>query len=146
MAKRLKVLIKRLEDAHKDQDKELERTIKINSKVILDLNKQQLFEGVDSTGKSLGQYKSKWYAKLKRMLNPNGVVDLYLTGKFYAGFYLKKIGFPIQIDSKDKKRNKLVDDYGGKIFGLNKESKELFAKDYIKDGLLKYYKKVLHLR
>lgn len=143
---KIKELIKRLEEGYGNQEKQLEQIVKLNSKQILDLNKQQLFEGVDSSNKSLGKYKSKWYAAFKKMLNPNGVVDLYLEGGFYTGFFIKRLKFPIQIDSRDYKRNKLVEQYGKNIFGLNQESKRIFARDIIKVALNNYWKKILRVR
>lgn len=140
--KRLRAQISR---GLKNQEKEILDIVLENRKELLVLNKQQLFKGEDSKGKSLGRYKSKSYERFKRKLNPNNVVDLFLTGKFYSRFFNKTVNFPFQIDSKDSKRDKLVNQYGS-IFGLNTESKKVFAFEYVRRGLVTYYKKLVNIR
>ena len=148
MAKRNKVqeLIANLEEGYANQEKELEAIIQRNQKAVLDLNKQQLFKGEDSEGKSLGRYRSKAYAAFKLLLNPLGVVDLFVTGRFYSKFFLKRNKFPIQIDSTDSKRDELVQKYTDKIFNLNEESKAILVKDWVKREYIDYWRKILRLR
>jgi hypothetical protein len=146
MAKKISELIRRLETGYANQEKELERVVRFYGKDILDLNRQQLFKGEDSQGKGLRPYKSKWYAAFKRMLNPLGVTDLYLTGRFYSNMFIERFKFPVKINSRDAKTPELVDDYGKDIFGLNEESKTILAKKFFKVELNKYWRKVLRLR
>lgn len=141
---KLRELSKRWEKVEKGQKDELIKIIQRHNKVILTLNKQQLFAGRDAMGRKLAKYKSKSYARYKMKLNPQGVTDLYLHGKFYDGMFVKTF-FPIVIDSKDGKRNKLVGRYGKGLFGLDRTSKKIFAKGYVREGLLKYYRKILHV-
>jgi hypothetical protein len=91
----VKEFLQRLEELEKAMPEELDKLVMENEKFILDLNKQQLFKGEDADGLSLGQYASAKYAGFKRMLNPNGVVDLFLSGRFYDGMFLRNKGFPI---------------------------------------------------
>lgn len=145
MAK-IREFAKAAEKIVKNHEKELKSIILTHVDVLVDLNTSQLMKGIRSDGTSLGNYKSKDYANFKRTLNPNGVVDLKLTGAFHESFYVRKSEFPIVIDAKDKKRNELVNKYGEKLFGLTQINKKVFAIGYVKEGLLKYYRKVLHIR
>lgn len=143
--KKLRKLLSQLDEGIKGQEEEISKIIRESEKEILDLNKQQLFKGEDATGKSLGEYISKSYAKFKLLLNPLGVVDLMLTGKFYDGFFLKKYSFPIKIDSKDPKRDALVKRKGENIFGLNEESIRIFGRGTAKKKFAEYWKRFLHV-
>jgi hypothetical protein len=144
--KKIRDFAKRVETIEKNLDKELKRVIREHVDVLIDLNTAQLMQGIRSDGNSVGKYANKDYANFKRTLNPRGVVDLKLTGAFHESFYVRKTDFPIVIDAKDKKRNDLVNKYGEQIFGLTAINKKVFAIGYVKEGLLKYYRKVLHVR
>jgi hypothetical protein len=114
--------------------------------VLIRLNQDQLLlEGIDADGKKLAPYRSENYAARKRLLNPAGVTDLRLTGKFYAGFFVTVEDFPLIFGSTDSKTDKLIEKYGEKIFGLTEESKRYFMDNYLKEALLQYYKRLLRL-
>lgn len=142
---KIQAVIKALDGIHNGQEAAVQSTIKENEQALLDLNKQQLFKGEDSRGQSLGRYKSKKYAAFKSMLNPNNVVDLFLTGLFYAKFYIKRYLFPIEISSRDSKTSMLIKRRGKFIFGLNQESKGIYSQRVVREGLLKFWKKSLRL-
>lgn len=114
-------------------EKVLLNVIKDHDNEIIDLNADdQLFtKGVDSDGDSLPEYKSSEYRRLKRMLNPNSVTDLKLTGDFHQGFYVDAGRFPINIDSRDSKTGELVRKYGENIFGLTDENLVEFAQSIL---------------
>lgn len=114
--------------------------------VLIKLNQDQLLlEGVDSDGIKLAPYRSQIYAAKKLLLNPAGVTDLRLTGKFYASFFVNAEDFPLIFGARDSKTDKLVEKYGEKIFGLSEESKRYFINNYLKDALFEYYKRLLRL-
>jgi hypothetical protein len=110
-----------------DVDQEIITAIKEHETDIVDANTEQLMHGFDSENQRLEHYQSSDYAKYKSLLNSApglGNPDLHLTGAFHSGFYLPEItkeGF--RIDSKDSKRNKLVQMYDINIFGLNAKNK-----------------------
>ena len=110
--------------------------------VILDLNTDQLMHGYDSEGQPLEPYKSAMYAEFKLTLNPRGVVDLKLTGDFHNSFYISSKEFPLTIDAKDSKRNKLVTRYGIQIFNLTEESKKILFAGYVQGDVNQYYRGV----
>lgn len=97
------------------------------SKQIIDLNQDQLQKGKNSQGKPLGKYVSKSYAKYKKKLNPRGVVDLKLTGKFYDSFFVQAQKFPVFVDAKDSKTPKLKKKYEF-IFNLTPHNKQSYNK------------------
>lgn len=116
--------------------------VKKHAQRIIDLNHSQLLEGVDSRGKSLGEYSSILYAQFKKKLNSRGVVDLKVTGEFWEGFFVDASEWPVKVDSNDWKRNKLVKQYGKDIFGLTKENQLIFDAEIRRD-VIAYYKDLL---
>lgn len=114
-------------------------------KLIIDLNTQeQLFEqGIDSKGRSLGEY-STYTRGLKQ--NKGQRVDhitLKDTGEFYRSFSLKLEGasFRIVADAQKEDTN-LFKEYGIDILGLTEDSMSVVTtaaipiiQKYIKDNL-----------
>ena len=102
-------------------------------KVILDLNKKQLFEnGDDSEGRGLTPYRSLVYADEKNKMNrlPGfGSPDLFYTGAFYSRFYLDIDMSGFAPYSGDEKTAMLVEKYGAEIFGVTKENLAAYVKD-----------------
>jgi hypothetical protein len=88
---------------------------------ILDANREQMMQGLDAQGDSLGEYESEQYAIMKEAYNPLGVVDLRLTGSFHNLMRLYADSFPVYIWSEDGKTEEIVAKYGD-IFGLIEES------------------------
>jgi hypothetical protein len=147
---KLRDLVSKLKTFTPDkQEKDLLKIVKDHENDIVELNQSQLFRGHDAEGRSLGRYNSEEYAELKRQLNPRNVVDLKLSGSFYEGMFMKSRGevFPITIDSKDEKRDKLVqgDAYGENIFGLTEESKTELNKVVLREPITKYYRDMFKL-
>lgn len=144
MAK-LETLLKKLRSiSEAKQTSELLKMIREDEGWVVDLNRVQLLEGKDSNDSYLKKYASKSYARFKERLNPLGVTDLKLTGKFHNSFVLKAKSFPITITATDKKRNDLVKKYGKAIFGLNQESKGLLV-ERLKSKVKKYYRRLINL-
>lgn len=142
---KIKDLRNKFERIYEEQEKELEDIIRRGEQAIVDMNKGQLMAGVNSDGSGLGQYASKSYAEMKRTLNPRGVVDLKLTGSFHDNFFVA-VELPLTIWSYDSKTDDLVKKYGRNIFGLTEENKRAFAAGYVKNELLKFYKRVLRIQ
>lgn len=126
-----------------DQENALLEIIRTNQNYIVDLNTGQLLKGVDADFLPLHpQYKSKSYATFKLFLNPLGVVDLRLTGAFYAGFFINADKFPVEFNSSDGKTGVLAEKYGAAIFGLDQPSKDDLV-EHIKTQIQTYYKNLL---
>lgn len=123
-----------------DLQAELDKVIEASEAEIVDANTSQLMNGIDSTGKSLGEYKSKSYADYKLMKNPKGVVDLKNEGDFHSGFFIDD---KHRLDSKDSKTGKLTSWYGEDIFGLTKENMSSITDDKLTPGITKAFQAVL---
>lgn len=129
-----------------DMEEVLLREIRKHKGVLIRLNQDQLLlSGQDSEGNMLEAYHSEWYANRKLLLNPAGVTDLRLSGKFYASFFVEVEDFPLIFGASDSKTQMLIDKYGKNIFGLSEESKRFFIDNYLKEAVLKYYQRVLRL-
>lgn len=117
-----------------------------NSNEIIDLNtREQLYKrGVDSSGKSLGQYSNP-YKKLKKALNqPSDRVTLRLEGDFYESFEVLIQDQQFKIIARDKKTQWLIKRYGYKILGLTSDNVSLFREIVIKPDLLKEIRKEIN--
>lgn len=114
----IKQLRKRIEKWEKSNELLLLQAVRDNQQHVLDVNREQLMEGKTSENKSVGKYQSPSYAKYKKKLNPRGVVDLKVTGKFHKSFFLNTREFPIVFEAKDKKTVPLTEKYGNEIFGI----------------------------
>lgn len=118
------------------------------SEAIIALNHSQLLlRGEDSEGKSLGSYSNPEYEAAKKFLNPNGVVDLKLTGRFHDSWFMEADSFPVTFDATDSKRDMLInqDGYGENVFGLQKSNKDVMAQEILKPKIQNRYRQILHL-
>lgn len=117
----------------KVEDLALEATEKFKEE-ILDLNtEEQLFKGVDAQGQSLGEY-SPFTVEIKEAKGqPTDRVTLKDEGDFYNSLFTNTDRFPVKIDSKDPKRNELVERFGTDILGLTGENKDKIVDDQIKE-------------
>ena len=115
--------------------------IELTSEQIILLNQAQLYQSsIDSLGNNLGGYYFEWYEDLKKGMNPGlgGLVDLYLTGAFYSGFFVRVEGEEIIIGSTDSKSDDLETKYGKAIFGMTDESKARYSLGVFFTGLRNY--------
>lgn len=104
--------------------------------------KDQLFKGSDAAGNSFRQYKNSDYASMKNQANPlpgYGYPDLYLTGAFYNGIYVKVENGRVIIGSSDSKAPKLEKKYKP-VFGLAHDEMRAFLYNSLKPV---YQKKVV---
>ena len=116
----------------------------------LQLNREQLYSGVDSENRSLGVYSLKTILDKQRKNQPTDRVTLRDTGDFYASLYLVQKEKSFEIDSKDAdqtKVNKLLDVYGENIFGVTEQNKVILRElatpilaQYLKQKLNEYFK------
>lgn len=128
----------------KAQEKDLLKVVVKNQNFLVNLNREQLLNGINAKGGSLGRYQSKSYAKFKRTLNPKGVVDLKLTGRFQSAMFVKNSRWPLLIDSHDVKTPKLVAKYKN-IFGVTPQNEKRFFKKITSD-IRTYYKNLYRIQ
>lgn len=135
--------IKQMTRTLRNIDVIFQRAVLDNEAEILDANTAQLEKGKDALGNLLEEYAWEWYAKMKQAEGskaPFGIPDLKLEGNFYSGFILKHDGDKFFITSEDSKRDKLVEQYGEGIFGLQSfDGIDLLLSfiKYLRDGMLR---------
>jgi hypothetical protein len=117
-------------------DKAIDDSVKLHDSEIEDLNIFQLKDGVNSDGKSIGQYSSLAY---KGRLDP---VDLEKDGGFYKGINAKSKGGLLEISSTDEKERILKRDWGENILGLNVDNMHEAASYIIDDVADNLYKQI----
>lgn len=106
--------------------------IELTQDELIMLNQRQLFtQSIDKDGDELGGYATANYTEFKKGLNPqlDGLVDLYVTGDFYNGFFVTVEGETFMIGSSDSKSSKLENQYGKAIFGITDESRAIYIKN-----------------
>lgn len=130
-----------------DTDKIISATAKANEAEIVDLVfQEQLYEkGVMTDGSDTPeytpfteQYKSNAPPGHDRKTDHMTFKD---EGGFYSGGYLVVRRKSFSVDSKDSKRDELVNTYGD-MLGLTKESLEFTIKEYFKPAIQEAAKKV----
>lgn len=122
--------------------------IMLTSGNIISLNQAQLYNhGIKKDGSFVGTYQWDEYEAYKKTLNPNlgGMVDLYLTGSFYSGFFVKTENGEIIIGSEDSKSDALQKKYGVNIFGLTDFHKSEYTKKVFFVELKKYIENITKL-
>lgn len=120
-------------------EEKLLQLIKEHEAEIVDLNTAQLLNGLDSKGKSLGEYKSDAYARMKLSLNPKGVVDLRLEQDFHDSIYLETQKFPVYSNASDSKTGDLIKKYGEDIVDTPEDSKEVVS-EIVAPDVLAFFK------
>lgn len=115
--------------------------IELTKDEIILLNQTQLYNhSIRKDGTALGGYAWRDYEEMKEMMNPalGGLVDLYLTGDFYRGFYVEVKDTHFVIGSRDSKSGDLENKYGVGIFGLTDESRATYIREYFFRALRNY--------
>lgn len=122
--------------------------IENNERQLVQMNRQQMLDSKDSTGKPLihkqtgSEYLSPAYARMTGKRKP----DLHLTGDFQSEMFLdvNELKMQYMIDSEDEKSGLLVENYGKNIFGVpamrRNEAKLMNLKSFAKLFKLKVLK------
>lgn len=95
---------------------------------ITDIQRDQMFKGLNAEGNRIGRYRNNKYARAKFSMNPIpglGIPDLKLTGAFYAGFKTIVTQDIFSTSSIDSKNEALTQKYDP--FGLDTDSKVEYA-------------------
>lgn len=131
MAKNLKKINKGIDAVVISYAKEYESEI-------IDLNTEQLYQGIDSNGEDISPPYRPMTISIKQGLGqPTNRVTLKDEGDFYDGFFVNYGNDWFALGSDDEKAQKLEKKYGADIYGLTDKSKEdlvsYFKEDMIKD-------------
>lgn len=112
---------------------------------ITDIQREQMFKGLDADGNKIRRYRNNKYAIAKNAMNPLpglGVPDLKLTGAFYRGFITDVTPEIFSTRSTDIKNDELTAKYNP--FGLNVESKTDYS-DKLRPVFVKNVKEKLQI-
>lgn len=108
-------------------DAVIDKTMDESLPDFVEMQKDQLSQGINQKGQGIGKYKDPYYADVKHSMNPLpgvGNVDLKYTGAFYQGLQAAIVGESIVIESTDSKASELEAKYGP-IYGMDAESKRM---------------------
>lgn len=98
---------------------------------VVTLVQGQLAEGRRGDGLLLPHYKesTKLIKKMNNTILMGERIALIDTGEFWKGFFASTYGGGIEVDSKEWKRDMLVERYGEEIFQLAPDSLETLVED-----------------
>ena len=119
-----------------------EMAVQEHSHIIIDKNTDQLWEGKNSKDVSLasigGDYSPKTveYKKLKG--DPYDKVTLHDERDFVEDFFVEPVKSGWQNNSKDPKRDQLVEDWGEDIFGNTQQDEKEINDDYITPEMIEF--------
>lgn len=138
-----------LKNNFKKLDIQLEVQIGIEetSNIIADYQRNQMMHGLRSTGKKIGKYKSKYYAKKKfaqSQLAGYEYKDLFLEGDFQSDIIVDAQEDGIVISSADLKTSDIVEREGEDIFGLMRENIDEYSNEYLADVVTNNIIKRIH--
>lgn len=144
---RLKELIKSLKTFEKLLLKEVEKVIRDNMEIVVEMNSEdQLFEqGIDRHGQKIADYApySAVTVQIKREKGqPTNRVTLRDEGDFHFSFFIEFSSTGFEIRADDGKTKKLLKGYGEGILGLTEENITDLAQNYILPELIKLFKTI----
>lgn len=120
--------IEAIEDAKRDLEKIVMQAAKTKIKAILQLQRDQLFEGYDGAGQTISPpYAESTIKRKQRKGQPYDRVTLKDEGDFYAGFEVEFSDTEFKIIGKDFKTGFLMKRYGVDILGLDQDSRAKLA-------------------
>ena len=107
-------------------------TLEANTQFIEDLNRAQLWAGIDADGQPIEPDYTDATVRIKQAKGqPTDRVTLKDTGAVYEEIFTEIFSRAFEMDSSDPKAEELKAKYGPAIFGLNAASKQRLI-DYIK--------------
>lgn len=116
----------------------VQRAVKKNKKWILDLNRSQLIDGLDSEGRDLGEYSPNTIRRKRedpaRTLTGMNI-SLFDTGQFHKDLFLTINDLVLELDNSNAKTGKLTLIFGDDIIGLDKMSVDLLIEKILPDIL-----------
>lgn len=144
MIKRLRAFAERLNTFKNSKAVEIiYQVIKDNEDDVIDLNIDQMEEGIDSEGELIRPAYSPMTISIKKKKGqPYKIVTLKDKGDFHESVFLIYTGDSIKFTADDSKTKKLRGKYGQVIFGLNKSSLRKF-RNFIAIPILRSWKQYL---
>jgi len=102
----------------------IQQVVRANAGLIADNVREQLTLGKSGDNRTVGIYKSVWYAKKKAKMNslPFGTVDLKLSGYLYKGLKTEITLSTVTTDSDVSYSKYQIKRYGDKIYDNTPEN------------------------
>jgi hypothetical protein len=108
-------------------------TVQETSDTILELNQQQMEQGIDQDGEKIHWLKDSHYPYTRQYANrksklglQTSVVDLKLTGNFYRSNKIRIESDEVDYFNDGELGDILEKNYGKQIFGLTDENKQVY--------------------
>lgn len=121
------------------------QVIQENEDRIIDLNLQQLYDGLNADGSPIEPEYTPFTVAIKRRKGqPSDRVTLRDTGDFWEGIALKVFETEFELIGTDSKTDKLKAKYGDLIIGLSEESRLRLLNDILIPGLALKFKDLYH--
>lgn len=140
---KLDALIKNLNNIERSIINVVQQVIKDNEHIILEMNTEdQLYQrGIDSKGRSLGEYSPITISIKREKGQPTNRVTLRDSQDFHRSFYIEYSADSFEIKASDPKTDGLLDIYGDDIIGLTADNFRDISENYVKPELIKLYKR-----
>lgn len=129
--------------------KEALKSIKANEDYLTGLNTDQLFAGKLADGSDLPLYSETSVQVFGKRPGP---WQLFETGSFYRGFFIRVDKFPIVFASRDNKTGLIAEALAAKgknpdeVYGLNKSNFTDMAKEVVLPALQERIRKAIRIR
>jgi len=126
-----------------DLQAELDKVIEASEAEIVDANTEMLYSGIDSEGKSLGEYAATTVEYKKKKGHPYDRITLKDEGDYYSNKKLVKKSSKYTVISSDYKNEKLETDFRIGIDGVDESRMGIITDDKLTPGITKAFQAVL---
>lgn len=130
---------------------EVEKIIEDNNEVLVQLQRDQLSEGVDITGNERVDYYAPMTMAIKNEYGKGlgAVTDhvtFYMTGSLYESLFFKQSGDDFQITSPLETFDKMIDRISPDKYGLDEEKRKYFAEEKLLPQFAEKFKEITTLQ
>lgn len=125
---------------------EVEEAFNETAKAYTDLQREQLFSGINEQGDQITpEYSPRTVAIKRKKGQPTDRVTLRDTGDFYQGIFMDPREDIYVIDSADEKSGALQKKYGEEIFGLAPKNQDTYVEQNLEPVFMDRVHKSLQL-
>lgn len=125
---------------------EVEEAFNETAKDFTDLQREQLFSGINAEGDPIEpEYSPRTVAIKRKKGQPTDRVTLRDTGAFYQGVFIDPREDEYVVDSADEKSGELQKKYGEDIFGLDEPNQDKYVEENLDPVFMNRVEKSLEL-
>ena len=129
-----------------DLDFEVEEAFNETAKNFTDLQRDQLFSGINAEGDQITpEYSPRTIAIKKKKGQPTDRVTLKDKEDFYKGIFIETREDIYVVDSADGKTGALIEKYGEEIFDLAEKNKDKYIEENLDPVFMDRTRKSLQL-